>query len=117
MKKLFALLLLTPMAFAQGVPNTATITFAAPTQRVDGTTPTGAISYNVYQGVGVGSAKTKVGTITTTSGVINTGLLSNTTYCFQVTAVEGASPESAMSNEACKTFGASALNTVTITVK
>lgn len=121
MKKLvilFALLLASiTSVFAQAVPNKATITFTAPPTHSDGTPITAALSYNIYQGVGVGSSKTKVGTITTTTGVINTGLLSSTTYCFQVTVFEGTGPESAMSNEACKTFAASPPGTVTITVQ
>lgn len=113
-----AALLFAACAHAQAAPNKATITFVAPATRLDGTPITGALSYNVYQGVGPGTAKTKVGTITTTSTVIQTGLLSSTNYCWQVTAFEGASgPESAMSNEGCKAFGASPPGTVTITVQ
>ena len=102
-----------PDAFAA---NTATITFQAPTARTDGTAPTGAISYNVYQGV-KGQAKTKVGTITTTTGQITNGLLGGVEYCWQVTAQEAGAPESAMSNEACKAFPLAPLQSVTITIQ
>ncbi len=101
---------------AQTTPNTATITFQAPTARLDGTVPTGAISYGVYQGV-KGQAKTKVGTITTTTGQITSGLLGGVEYCWQVTAQEAGGPESALSNEACKAFPLSPLQSVTITVQ
>ena len=104
------LALLSTLAQAQ---NTATIAFTAPASRLDGTAITGALSYGVYQGVGVGTTKTKVGTITTTTSTITTGLLGGTTYCWQITATEGSGPESARSNEACKTFAASPPNTVT----
>jgi hypothetical protein len=103
---------------ALAAPNQAELSWAAPTTRADGTTITGAISYNVYQGVGAGSTKTKVGTITATGTTLNTGLLSSTTYCWEVTAFEGeAGPESARSNEACKTFPASPPTTLTVTVQ
>lgn len=102
-----------PEAFAA---NAATITFQAPTVRVDGTAPTGAISYHVYQGV-KGQAKTKVGTITTTTGQITNGLLGGVEYCWQVTAQEVGGAESALSNEACKAFPLSPLQAVTITVQ
>jgi len=105
-------------AQAQTAPpaNTATISFTAPTKRVDGSTPTGAITYSVYQGV-KGQSKTKVGTLTTTTGQITTGLLGGGEYCWQVTAQEAGGPESALSNEACKAFPLSPLTTVTITVQ
>lgn len=109
----FALALLAPLAHAA---NTATITFGAVTTRIDGTTPTGAISYGVYQGV-KGQTKAKVGTITTTTSTISTGLLGGVEYCWQVSAQEAGGPESALSNEACKAFPLAPLNTVTITVQ
>lgn len=104
------------MAFAQPAPNTATITFAAPTARVDGTPISGALTYKVYQGIS-GQAKAAVGTISATTSTITTGLLGGTTYCWQVSALEGGTNESALSNEACKTFPPSPPQTVTITVR
>lgn len=102
---------------AQTAPpaNTATITFQAATKRVDGTTPTGAISYNVYQGV-KGQSKSKIGTVNTTTAAVTTGLLGGVEYCWQVSAQEAGGPESALSNEACKAFPLAAMQTVTITV-
>jgi hypothetical protein len=106
-------------AYAQ-TANTATISFTAPTQRLDGTTPTGTLSYKVYQGI-KGQTKAVVGTISTTTSTITTGLLGGTEYCWQVSATETigttAGPESALSNEACKAFPVSGLRTVTITVQ
>lgn len=111
-------LAIVPSAFAQTVPNQAVLSWGAPTAHVDGTAITGAVSYNVYQGVGTGGTKTKVATVTAATSTINVGLLSNTTYCWEVTAFEGASgPESARSNEACKTFPASPPAKVTLTVQ
>jgi hypothetical protein len=100
--------------------NTATISFTAPTQRLDGSAITGTVSYRVYQGL-KGAAKTAVGTITGTSTTINTGLQPGTEVCWEVTALETiagvAGPESARSNEACKAFApGSAPRVVTITV-
>jgi hypothetical protein len=113
---LAALALTASVAFAQVVPNTATISFTAPAARLDGTPITGTLSYGVYQGV-KGQTKTKVATITTTTSTINTGLLSNVEYCWEVTAQEGTGPESTRSNEAFKAFGASPPQKVTITVQ
>lgn len=120
MKKLLAILALAPVAvFAQVVPNTATITFNAPTARTDGAPVAGAISYKVYQGIS-GQAKTLVGTITTTNTTINTGLVGGNRYCWEVTATEaapGANVESARSNEGCKTFAVAGVQPVTITIQ
>jgi Interferon-alpha/beta receptor, fibronectin type III len=109
------LFLLAVGAFAQ-TANTATIEFTAPTKRLDNTTITGALSYKVYQGI-KGQSKALVGTITTTTSTITTGLLGGTEYCFQVSANEGTGPESALSNEACKVFAVAGVTPVTITVR
>jgi hypothetical protein len=117
---LFAgLFLFAGMAYAQ-TANTATIEFQRPTVYPNGDPVPAAltISYNVYQGVGAGTTKAKVGTITATTGSITTGLASGNTYCFQVTAFvtgQEATTESARSNEACKSF--TGLGVVTITVR
>jgi hypothetical protein len=119
MKRILTLCALICLSLTAMAQNTATITFSRP-KWADGTdipVATG-LSYNVYQGVGQGTAKTKVGTITTTTGNITSGLLSGGTYCFQVTAFltgQEATTESARSNEACKSF--TAVSTVTITVQ
>lgn len=96
--------------------NTATITFTAATQRTDGTTMTGAVSYEVWQGL-KGATKTKVGTITGTSTTINTGLVGGSEYCWYIITREvGNANPSLPSNEACKAFALAAPNVVTITV-
>lgn len=118
MKRLLlaALLLVVFPALAQ-TPRQATITFTAPTQRTDNSSITGALSYEVWQGL-KGGAKTKVGTITTTNTTVTTGLAGGSEYCWHVVAVEaGNTSPSAASNEACKAFSLSAPNTVTITVQ
>lgn len=109
------LFLLAGVAFAQSA-NTATIEFTAPTKRLDNSTITGPLSYKVYQGI-KGQAKTAVGTITTTSSTITTGLVGGSEYCWQVSASEGTGPESALSNEACKAFALAGVTPVTITVR
>lgn len=119
MKRILTLCALLFMSLTAMAQNTATITFTRP-KWADGTDiPTStALSYNLYQGVGPGTPKTKVGTITTTTGNITTGLLSGNNYCFQVTAFltgQEATTESARSNEACKAFNN--IGTVTITVQ
>lgn len=94
---------------------TATITFTAPTTRTDGSAITGALSYEVWQGL-KGGTKTKVSTITTSATTINTGLVGGREYCWHVVAVEAGGGSSVPSNEACKAFAVSEPNTVTITV-
>lgn len=120
MKKILALALAVPFMVHAQAANQAVLTFTIPTLRSDGTSiPAAAISYNIYQGL-KGQAKTKVGTVTTNTTTLTTGLLSNTQYCWQVTAFEtavGASSESVMSNEGCKTMPAAAVGTVTLTVQ
>ena len=96
--------------------NTATITFTKP-KWADGSEITVPLSYNLYQGIGPGTPKTKVATITATTGSVTTGLLSGNTYCFQVTAFvtgQEATTESARSNEGCKSFTEMALITITV---
>lgn len=94
---------------------TAVITFAAPTARTDGSTITGALSYEVWQGL-KGAAKGKAGTINNTTTTISTGLQGGREYCWYVIAVEAGGGSSAPSNEACKAFSLSEPNVVTITV-
>lgn len=114
---ILALALFTIVAGAQTAPNQAVITFSRPTTYTDGTAiPSSvAITYGVYQGV-QGQTKTKVASISAVTATINTGLLSGTVYCWQVTAAAGGA-ESAMSNEACKTFAPAVPGAVTITVQ
>lgn len=93
----------------------AVISYQAPTTRTDGSTITGALSYEIWQGV-KGAVKTKVGTITSIQTTITTGLQGGKEYCWQVAALEAGGGTSALSNEACKAFAIDAPNTVTITV-
>lgn len=115
----FALAFASSIAAAQS-PNTATITFTAPTQRVDGSAIEGSISYKLLQGL-QGQTKAVVSTFTGTTATVNTGLLGGRTYCWQVVAFEtiGSSvqPDSALSNEGYKTFQASPAKSVTISVQ
>jgi hypothetical protein len=97
-------------------PRAAVITFTKPTEYTDGT-PIAAsttLTYNVYQGAKGSTSKAKVATITATATTINSGLLPGET-CWQVSVVANG-VESALSNEACKTFAWPAAETVTITV-
>ena len=114
-----ALILLAFCASAQA-QNTATITFSAPTQRADGTQIEGVVSYRLHQGLR-GQPKTVVSTFQGLQAIVSTGLLNGRTYCWQVSAFETvdsvAGPDSALSNEACKTFQASPPQPVTITVQ
>lgn len=111
MKKSLLALALAAASFAAQAQNQAVISFTAPS----GCTPT-TCSYHVYQGVGVGGTKTRVGTITTTSATVTSGIQSPGRYCWEVTTALTAdlTIESARSNEACKAF---APGTVTITVQ
>lgn len=117
MKKLIALMLgfMAPFAVAQ-VVRTATITWTAPTQNVDGSTITEAVTYNLYQGAQGSATKPRVATGLTAGSRVVSGLPAGT-VCFEVTAVTASGGESAKSNEGCKTFPFSAPNTVTITVQ
>lgn len=94
---------------------TATISLERPTKYTDNTDipASAAISYRVYQGAR-GQAKTLVGTITSTSTTINSGLQAGQEYCWEVTAVAGGE-ESARSNEACKSFRVPVTVTITVT--
>jgi hypothetical protein len=88
--------------------STATLNWAAPTAYTSGAAITGALTYNVYQGVS-GAALTKVQSgLTALSVVITAGLTAGSTMCFAVTAVS-AGIESAQSVQACKAFAAAIL--------
>lgn len=116
MKYLALVLALFAVTATAQTPRQAVITFSAPTARTDGSAITGALSYQIFQGV-KGSAKVKVGTITTTSATLTTGLEGGKEYCWDVVAIEaGNAAPSDHSAEACKAFSLSAPNAVTITV-
>lgn len=110
------LLVIGAIAYGQE-PRTAEITFNRPTQYTDGT-PIAAdtpIAYHVYQGTRGGGEKVRVATITETGTTITTGLPPGET-CWQVSAVANGT-ESALSNEACKSFPWPATEAITITVR
>jgi hypothetical protein len=102
MKKLLLILALPIVANAQAA-NTAVLTWTAPTTYTDGTPIVGTLGYNVYQGAQGSTTKTKVGAATSTTFTVSSGLASGSTVCFQVSTTQG-TQESALSNEACKTF-------------
>jgi hypothetical protein len=112
---LAALLLAAFPALAQ-TARTATISFARPTAYVDGTSlgSSVAVSYRVYQGVKGSTSKSLVGTVTSTSTSVTSGIPPGET-CWQVGVVANG-VESALSNEACKTFAFPSPETVIITV-
>lgn len=104
-------------SYAAYAANTATITFTAPTKRVDGSSITGALSYEVWQGI-KGQAKTKVGTITATNTTVSSGLLGGNEYCWHVVAIEAGNPKpSDPSSDGCKAFELAEPQTVVITVE
>lgn len=99
-------LLLSGAAVAQTV-NQATLSWTPPATYSDGTAIAPAsLTFGVYQGIGPGTAKTKIGTATFGEAgafVVNSGLALGNNYCWQVTSIVG-SQESVPSNEACKNF-------------
>lgn len=116
MKYLAAILLMFAAVAQAQTPRQAVVSFTAATGRTDGSTIAGAVSYEIYQGL-KGATKVKVGTITTTSATLTTGLAGGNEYCWDVVTVEAGNPAvSVHSAEACKAFSLAAPNTVTITV-
>lgn len=86
-------------------PNTATLSWTLVTTRTDGSTISGAVTYNVYQGATGAEVKTQSVASGTSTLMISTGLAGGTTVCWKMTAVETATGlESSQTNEACKTF-------------
>lgn len=75
------------LAFATAAASGATLTWTAPTGNSDGTAISGALTYNVYQGISVATLSKVVSGLTPTTGVITTGLTAGTTQYFAVTAV------------------------------
>lgn len=108
---LYVLLLLAVSAPAVAAPNTAALSWSAPSVYSDDTPIPPAVqatfTYGVYQGL-QGAAKSKVAT--TAAGAltysIGSGLLSGKTYCWQLTTIDGTTESAGFSNEACKTFPA-----------
>lgn len=85
-----------------GLTVSAAISWSAPTANVDGSAITGAVSYNLYQGLTGALAKVQSG-IAGGSATVTTGLTPGTTQCFAVTAVV-ATLESAQSVPVCITL-------------
>lgn len=103
-------------AHAQAPP-TAVIQFTAPTQRTDNSPISGALTYEIWQGL-KGGTKTLRTTVSTTNPTVTTGLLGGNEYCWHIVVREAnVSVPSAASNEACKAFPQSGPQTVTITVQ
>lgn len=112
-----ALVVLFAFAITAEAANQATITFTAPSKRTDGSSITGALSYEVWQGL-KGQAKTKIGTITATNTTVTAGLLGGNEYCWHVVAIEAGNPKpSDPPSDGCKAFELAAPETVTITVE
>lgn len=104
---------------AQGTPGVApaaTLTFTPPTLNTDGTPVATPLTYNLYMSTASG-AETKVASALAGSPInVSTGLKANTTFFFQITAVDKNGVESAPSNEVCKAFPASTPSAVVITI-
>lgn len=94
---------------------TAQVNFSAPTKNTDGTSISGALTYNVYQGTAPGAEIKVASGVSGTPIVINTGLQPSTSYYYQVTAVVGGI-EGPLSNEVCKGFTGSVPGAVVITI-
>lgn len=103
---------------AQAAPNQAVISFSRPTLYSDGTAVPAAlpITYRVYQGVQGQPKVALTPDISVVTSTITGGLLSGTSYCWQISAIANGL-ESPLSNEACKTFAPAVLSPVTITVQ
>jgi hypothetical protein len=109
-------LLVLSIAHAQVPANTAVLTWGAVTARTDGSPLGGTATYQVYQGL-QGATKAKAGVpVTTLTSTISAGLAGGKTYCWQVSTVVGAE-ESALSNEACKTFPQAPVQAPTLQVQ
>lgn len=99
---LFMLYMIMTPARAQTVSRSALVTWSAVTQDESGNTLTESVTYNLYQGA-KGAIKPKVQSgISATSFIV--GNLPFGETCFNVTAVTANGGESALSNEACKSF-------------
>lgn len=116
MRVIAGLLLFFAIAASAQTPRTAVISYPAVTTRTDGSTITGAVSYEVWQGL-KGASKIRIGTITSLQTTIDSGLVGGNEYCWHIIVREASNPlPSAPSNEVCKAFAQAAPNVVTITV-
>lgn len=101
---------------APGAAPSAALVFTLPTLNTDGTPVVGPLTVNVYQST-VSGAETKVSSgLKGSPIVVSTGLTPRTTYYFKISVTDAGGNESALSNEACKSFPASVPGTVTITI-
>lgn len=91
---LFVLFALPSLAIAAGA-----VSWTPPTTNTDGTAITGAITYNLYQGLAGALVKVQSG-LSGVSVTVTAGLTVGTTQCFSVTAVVAAQ-ESGQSTPAC----------------
>jgi hypothetical protein len=84
---------------------TDTLSWTAPSTRVDGSALTAAeiASYKVYSGAVAGGPKTLLATVTTLGTTSARGSNPVGTRCYDVTTVDSTGLESAHSVEACKT--------------
>ena len=91
--------------FAVQVTGTATLSWSAPTQNMDGTTLRDLSGYRIYYG---SSAATMVAVATVTDPTVSSyrvGGLPNGTWYFAISAVNAAGVESRLSNIGSKTLG------------
>lgn len=108
-----------------GVTPSATLTFVPPTTNTDSTPIATPLTYNLYASLTSG-AEVKVAsglkgspiavTSTLIAGTALSALKANTSAYFQISVTDANGIESALSNEACKTFPASIPGSVTITI-
>jgi hypothetical protein len=111
------LALVAACAIAQTATTSVALGWTAPTQNVDGSAISGALTYNLYQGPKAGPF-TKVGSGLAAVSTTVTSLAAGA--CFAVTAVETTGSESALSNTACALQSAAPSGmsvVVTVTVK
>lgn len=113
MKNLFLLLALLCAGAAHAANNgVATASWVAVTKNTDGSTITGAVTYNVFIGTQGQANKPLVATGITGLSYQATGLATGADVCFQISVSVVGEFDSALSNEACKT----AANPTTVTV-
>lgn len=103
------------LALAQVPDRTAKLSWIAVTKAVDGSTISG-VTYNIYQGAKGSTSKPKVKTGLTALTFTASGLPPGET-CWNMTAQTAVNGESALSNEACKSFPYEKPETTTLTVE
>lgn len=113
MRILFAVLLLALLPLAHAVtPPQFTVSWTAPVNNTDGSVISGAITYQMYAGVGPGK-EVKLGTPVSSPPYVITPVAPGTNECVQVTAIVNG-VESAKSAEACSTMPLPSPNSPTI---